>query len=221
MSSETKEKILEAANKLFSKYGFDGASIRDIAKEAGVNLGAINYHFENKENLYLELIMEMRKFVDDDMKKLSSSRDYNLKDFTVALYEKFMEYGDALNNSFKLFLNDSVSTEAFERYNFERCFTPPGLDALLDVISKEYGDKISPFGKIWIGKSIFTIVTHSVLMQNSSIGKYHMMTFPQHSVQKHMHTICEMAVEANVEYVLKNPHKFEQFCCEAEKNTGK
>ena len=50
----TKEKILIAANELFAKNGFSGASIREIATMANVNLAAINYHFKNKENLYWE-----------------------------------------------------------------------------------------------------------------------------------------------------------------------
>jgi len=47
----TKTRILDAAEKLFGKNGFDGTSLRDITAEAQVNLAAVNYHFQSKESL--------------------------------------------------------------------------------------------------------------------------------------------------------------------------
>ena len=51
MPSETKTKILDAAEDLFADRGIDGVSIRSIISLAGVNLGAIHYHFGSKESL--------------------------------------------------------------------------------------------------------------------------------------------------------------------------
>src|ERR671910_3594384 len=48
---ETKEKILDAAERLFAAHGFAGTSLRSVTKEAGVNLAAVHYHFGNKEDL--------------------------------------------------------------------------------------------------------------------------------------------------------------------------
>jgi len=47
----TKTRILDAAEKLFGKNGFDATSLRDITTEAQVNLAAVNYHFQSKESL--------------------------------------------------------------------------------------------------------------------------------------------------------------------------
>jgi AcrR family transcriptional regulator len=49
--ADTKTRILDAAEKLFGKSGFDGTSLRDITNEADVNLAAVNYHFQSKESL--------------------------------------------------------------------------------------------------------------------------------------------------------------------------
>ena len=43
--------VVEAAGELFSLHGFDGVSLRDIARKAGVNHGLIHRHFGSKENL--------------------------------------------------------------------------------------------------------------------------------------------------------------------------
>lgn len=44
--------ILRCSLEIFSKHGYEGASTRTIASAAGVNLGAIQYHFNGKEGLY-------------------------------------------------------------------------------------------------------------------------------------------------------------------------
>lgn len=47
----TKEKIFEAALKLFSEKGFNASSVRDITKEAGVTVAALYNHFRSKNEL--------------------------------------------------------------------------------------------------------------------------------------------------------------------------
>lgn len=44
--------LLEAGRSLFARNGYDGASVRDITRSAGVNLGAVTYHFGTKRELY-------------------------------------------------------------------------------------------------------------------------------------------------------------------------
>ena len=47
----TKDKILDAAELLFSELGFDNTSLRSITSEADVNLASVNYHFGSKKEL--------------------------------------------------------------------------------------------------------------------------------------------------------------------------
>ncbi|KOS04749.1 transcriptional regulator [Flavobacterium akiainvivens] len=55
--NEKQIEILQVAEKLFADEGFDGASIRTIAKDAGVNIAMISYYFGSKEKLLEALIM--------------------------------------------------------------------------------------------------------------------------------------------------------------------
>lgn len=55
--NEKQIEILHVAEKLFAEDGFDGASIRNIAKEAGVNIAMISYYFGSKEKLLETLII--------------------------------------------------------------------------------------------------------------------------------------------------------------------
>jgi TetR/AcrR family transcriptional regulator len=49
---DTRQRILQAALEAFSERGFDGATTRDIAARAGVNLGLIKYYFDSKLKLW-------------------------------------------------------------------------------------------------------------------------------------------------------------------------
>ncbi|MFK7764400.1 MAG: TetR/AcrR family transcriptional regulator [Roseobacter sp.] len=51
-SAETRELILDAAEHLFADRGYDGASIRDVAAQAGLQVHSIGYHFGPKESLF-------------------------------------------------------------------------------------------------------------------------------------------------------------------------
>lgn len=52
----TKERILQAAEKLFSDGGLGKTSLRAITSEAGVNVAAIHYHFGSRQGLLQELL---------------------------------------------------------------------------------------------------------------------------------------------------------------------
>jgi AcrR family transcriptional regulator len=51
MSASTQTQILDSAEKLFARQGFEATSLRAIIADAGVNLAAIHYHFRSKEGL--------------------------------------------------------------------------------------------------------------------------------------------------------------------------
>ena len=53
--STTKEKILKTAARLFSERGFDRVTVREIAREVGVNSGSLYNHFVSKEEILKEL----------------------------------------------------------------------------------------------------------------------------------------------------------------------
>lgn len=48
---ETKERLLDAAERLFAERGFEGTSLRALTQAAGTSLSAANYHFGSKEAL--------------------------------------------------------------------------------------------------------------------------------------------------------------------------
>lgn len=60
-SVSSRETILKSAAALFAEKGFDGTTVRDIAKKAGANLCLISYYFGGKEGLLRAYLEEIGK----------------------------------------------------------------------------------------------------------------------------------------------------------------
>ncbi|MCI0652072.1 MAG: CerR family C-terminal domain-containing protein [Planctomycetes bacterium] len=54
----TRQRLLQAAGEEFAAKGFRETTIRAICRRAGANIAAVNYHFRNKEQLYLTVLEE-------------------------------------------------------------------------------------------------------------------------------------------------------------------
>jgi AcrR family transcriptional regulator len=64
----TRGRLLEAAETVFARRGFHGASVQEIAREAGVTTGAVYSNFSGKEDLFLTLLEET---IDADIREYS------------------------------------------------------------------------------------------------------------------------------------------------------
>jgi AcrR family transcriptional regulator len=51
-SKPGKDRILDAAERLFARHGFYGVSVRDITKAAEVDVALVSYHFGGKRELF-------------------------------------------------------------------------------------------------------------------------------------------------------------------------
>jgi AcrR family transcriptional regulator len=52
----TRDRLLATGTRLFAERGFQRVTVRDICTEAAANVAAINYHFEGKAGLYMEVL---------------------------------------------------------------------------------------------------------------------------------------------------------------------
>lgn len=88
--NKTKTAIFDAAIKVFSSYGYTGATMDEIVTSAGVAKGSLYYHFKNKEelfnfivdegvNLILENVEQATKDIENPLEKIEISARVQLK----------------------------------------------------------------------------------------------------------------------------------------------
>ena len=73
----TKEKILEAAERYFCENGYYEASIRKLAEAAGISVGSFYFYFKNKDELLLEVSRRQNeKFIEKISESLGRTDSY-------------------------------------------------------------------------------------------------------------------------------------------------
>ncbi|MBN1439906.1 MAG: TetR/AcrR family transcriptional regulator [Anaerolineales bacterium] len=75
-SIETREKIIFAAQELFSKSGYESASVAEICSAAGISKGAFYHHFESKQSVFMELLADWLKELDAGLEALRGNSPY-------------------------------------------------------------------------------------------------------------------------------------------------
>ncbi|MEN6322836.1 MAG: TetR family transcriptional regulator [Proteiniphilum sp.] len=85
----TEQKIIRAADKLFTQKGYAATKTRDIAEEAGTNLALLNYYFGSKENLYKKVVQEKLRMLLGAMGPVLSDENISLEDKISSITENY------------------------------------------------------------------------------------------------------------------------------------
>ena len=94
MGSQTsrvgRERILEVAEELFTEYGYQAVSIRQIADACGVTNAALYYHFASKDALFLEVIEQHAARLGACMRKVGE-RDSSFQERVTVIAWEYMQ----------------------------------------------------------------------------------------------------------------------------------
>lgn len=140
---KSEERIIVAAIRVFSDYPLEKASLRMIAKEAGISFSSITYYFKTKENLYREVLLRILSFVLDllpQMREKFSNRmtvekaKEELRAIIGALTERL--YGNT-NASIlaKILLREHISPSSVYDMLFEEFFSKV-IDRFTNLVRK-------------------------------------------------------------------------------------
>ena len=98
-SIDTKERILVVAASLFAKKGYAAIGIREIAKEANVNISMISYYFQGKEGVLKEIVSRFQSIYTSIYKESYNKNrtfDENLKELVTNLVGAFRTHTDIM-----------------------------------------------------------------------------------------------------------------------------
>jgi AcrR family transcriptional regulator len=96
MERTVQDRLIEAAEELFCRRGYNETSVRDIAAIAGCNVASVNYYFGGKDHLYLEIWRRRLAFMRETRlasieKVMSASSQPQLEDLLRSYATSFIE----------------------------------------------------------------------------------------------------------------------------------
>ncbi|WP_408096949.1 TetR family transcriptional regulator [Peredibacter sp. HCB2-198] len=161
---DTKRKIMETARILFAHHGFEGTSVRDIARSADVNVASVNYHFSSKEKLFIEILSAGYVECAQEVKRLYEVSQGNLESTLVELFKYYMANSPDLLSHFKMMMSSQHSHNLVSQGTDDGYFGPPGGSIIAEAIKKEVGEK-SEEQIVWAMRTLFSHVSHLALIQ--------------------------------------------------------
>ena len=141
LQTETEEKIIASAEKLFYQKGKAGTSMQDIADDAGINRTLLNYYFRSKDQLFEAVFRKaMGTFVPDLAAMLNA--DGTFHDYVPALVEKVID--TMLENpQIPIFVLQELSSDP-ER--MPQIIREMGIDPAKAVAKMEADGSVPPIG---------------------------------------------------------------------------
>jgi AcrR family transcriptional regulator len=162
MSTDTKQKIIDVAIELFALKGFDGVSIREIAKLADVNVAALNYHFKSKENLRQEILDYI--MLDFRAKLSAFPETQTCADYALQIWEALTTDPAKTLNQFKLFLESDYHACDAEPH-------PPGWENFSKYLALELHKEVPNSERMWFVSVVFGYINHMAIISATKIGQ--------------------------------------------------
>jgi AcrR family transcriptional regulator len=145
-SENVRDRILAAAAELFAQKGFQGATVREIARQARCNLAAVNYYYHGKETLYLAVFLQrthaVRLHVTGSLQRWCKERED-----AVTLEMLVQQFADVLLEPFLhdlpgppdagLIARESVDPHA-PLSLYDKNLMEPIIDAMTDALQSLY-----------------------------------------------------------------------------------
>lgn len=181
----TKERVLQAGTELFAERGFEGTSIREISRRAGVAVAAVNYHFQSKQALYQKVLLTTFEQLDEGIRRVEE-KDLPPEESFEAMFEFMLGRSVHIKNTFKLFLSPQSGTSADldDFWQGREYVGPPGGEAMFRVLQKHLGGEASGEKLHWAVRALFSVAVHWTLVsttpQFKAMGKTNpMLSVPQ------------------------------------------
>lgn len=174
--SDTKTRILDAAEKLFAERGFSETSLRLITSKAEVNLASVNYHFGSKKELIRAVLARyLDRFMPDasnELQILRQSGEPSLNDIFSSLVKPLLELNKLKAEGTRTFLQ-LLGRGYIESQGHLRWFITTHYGEHLNKFVKAVADSaphIPPAEMFWrlhftLGTVVFTMASADALTE--------------------------------------------------------
>ena len=168
-----KERILYEAETLFAERGFYAVTVREITRAACCNLAAVNYHFGNKQNLYMEVFRclwkpRAKRVLARFESALGARREMTLAGIVQSMAEAFIKGPlsdeERLRHAQLMIREMANPTEAFEMIVSD--VIGPFQHKLVKLIRPFMSSDMSPVALLLHIQSITSMVTHFNFARN-------------------------------------------------------
>ena len=142
--AETRQALLEAAAGVFAEAGYQAATVREICLRAGANIASVNYHFGDKEKLYLEVFrytqrLAFEKYPPDFGLQAGASPEARLKAYIRSFLSRIFDEGPIAWHG-RLMAREMIEpTRVLDTLVEERM--RPQADLLMGIIRELLGPK--------------------------------------------------------------------------------
>jgi AcrR family transcriptional regulator len=130
--AETKERLLNVAERLFAEKGFYGAGLREIGGEVGISNASLLYHFPSKGQLYVAVLDRIAKRIDNVVEKVEGTKGDHVDKFK-ALYQFYFDEVQSNPNHARIIMREMMDN--LDRVNnIERWHLTDPMRRLSNVI---------------------------------------------------------------------------------------
>lgn len=114
LHQDKKELMIEVAERLFGQHGFEGTSVRMLAKEADVNIAMVSYYFGSKEKM-MEAILDRRAALNrENFERISEMPNASPWQKIEAVIELYVEMMSKSRNFHKIMYREIALTQREE-----------------------------------------------------------------------------------------------------------
>jgi len=151
----TKDRLLDAAEELFSDRGIDATSLRAVTSTAGVNLASVNYHFESKDGLVRSVFLRRLEPLNNERLELLDALEITAAGSPIEL--------EAILDAWvmpALRMGQSPEGKRFKRL-LGRIYSEPG-DSLQTLLRELFGEILQRFSAA-IGRTLPELSTEELM----------------------------------------------------------
>lgn len=174
-ADETRELILQAAERRFASRGFYPTRLEDIAEDVGITRTAVIYHFQDKETLYNAVLEKLFTQLNNRI-SIALDLPVTLPERIEAAVEAWLDFAGERPSLMRLFMREVAGSEGGLRQEVQQ-YVEPMFARLIAALSEGQRSNtlraIDPvqFWSILAGASMFFIMDAPLLANSETIAR--------------------------------------------------